>query len=62
MLEWTFDRIPEGEGIDGYRLIKVGDRVVGGILPVAVVNDPDGNAFSIITFSGEPDAVEGGVA
>jgi len=29
---------------------------------MAVVNDPDGNAFSIIAFAGEVDAVEGGIA
>lgn len=109
VLGWTFEQAPEGSGPDGYRMIMVGERVVGGIMPMegddwgdlpshwmiyfavadtdataarvtelggvvsvppfdapvgkmAVVNDPDGNAFSIIAFSGDPDPVDGGVA
>lgn len=109
VLGWAFDQVPDGAGPGGYRMITVGDRVVGGIMPMegdewgdmpshwmvyfsvadtdataarvtelggvvsvppfeapvgkmAVVNDPDGNAFSIIAFSGEPDTVDGGVA
>ncbi len=101
--------MPEGAGAPGYQMIKVGDRVVGGIMPMlgdewgdlpshwmvyfavddtdataarivelggsvsvepfdmgvgrmAVCNDPDGNAFSIISFGGPVDEIEGGVA
>jgi predicted enzyme related to lactoylglutathione lyase len=109
VLDWTYEEVPEGAGAPGYQMIKVGDRVVGGIMPMlgdewgdmpshwmvyfaaddtdaasarivelggsvsvepfdmgvgrmAVCNDPDGNAFSIISFSGPVDDIEGGVA
>lgn len=110
VLDWEFAAMPDDtSGQDGYRVIMVGDRMVGGMLPMvgddwgdlpshwmvyfavadtdatadavrngggsvavepfdmpigrmAVCNDPDGNAFSIMAFAGEPDAVEGGVA
>jgi predicted enzyme related to lactoylglutathione lyase len=34
VLGWEFEEMPEGAGAPGYRMVKVGDRVVGGILPM----------------------------
>ena len=109
VLGWRYEEVPEAGGMAGYRTILVGDRTVGGIMPMvghdwgdlpshwmiyfavadtdaaaarvtelggavsvppfdspvgkmSVVNDPDGNAFSIIAFAGEVDQVDGGVA
>ncbi len=106
---WNYQAMPEGSGADGYEMIMVGERVVGGIMPMtgedwgdlpshwmvyfavadtdaaaakvtelggavsvppfdmgvgrmSVCNDPDGNAFSVISFSGPADEIEGGIA
>ncbi len=109
VLGWEFQEMPEGAGAPGYRVIMVGERGVGGVLPMegddwgdlpshwmiyfavadtdataakvaelggsvsvepfdmmigrmAVCNDPEGNAFSVIAFSGEPESPPDGVA
>ncbi len=111
VLGWGFQEMPPeaAGGAPGYRMITVGERVVGGLMPMdgeewgdlashwmvyfavedtdasaqlvrdlggavsvepfdmgvgrmAVVNDVDGNAFSIISFAGDVDEIEDGIA
>ena len=111
VLGWEFQEMPpDMDGAaPGYRMVMVGERVVGGLMPMegeewgdlpshwmvyfavadtdasaqtvkdlggavsvepfdmgvgrmAVVNDPEGNAFSIIAFGGDVDTIDGGIA
>ncbi|MEM9042284.1 MAG: VOC family protein [Actinomycetota bacterium] len=110
VLGWSFQGMDESESaVGGYQMVMVGDRVVGGVLPMegddwgdlpshwmvylavadtdvtaarvtelggavsvppfdtpigrtAVVNDPDGNAFSIIQLAAGVDDLSDGIA
>ncbi|MEM9746094.1 MAG: VOC family protein [Actinomycetota bacterium] len=110
LLGWSFQGVDESESaVGGYQMVMVGDRIVGGVLPMegddwgdlpshwmvylavadtdatvakvielggavsvppfdtpigrtAVVNDPDGNAFSVINLAAGVDDLPDGVA